>query len=85
MSNGLFDPKSLVHFIDRIELLEGEKEAISDDIKDVYAEAKSKGFDAVMIRKVIAARKKSVEEVQGEQELFNTYYASTFVVSDDSD
>ncbi len=39
-------------FIERIERLEEEKKTIADDIKDVYGEAKSMGFDAKILRKV---------------------------------
>ena len=37
-------------FIERIEKLEEEKKALSDDIKDVYAEAKGTGFDVKILR-----------------------------------
>ncbi|KQM37961.1 DUF2312 domain-containing protein [Sphingomonas sp. Leaf10] len=43
--------------IERIERLESEKRGISDDIKDVYAEAKSTGFDVKTIRKIISLRR----------------------------
>ena len=42
-------------FIERIERLEEEKKTIADDIKDVYGEAKSSGFDPAILKKVIAA------------------------------
>ncbi|NIJ57175.1 uncharacterized protein (UPF0335 family) [Pseudochelatococcus lubricantis] len=44
-------------FVERIERLEEEKAAISDDIKEVYAELKGRGFDAKAIRKIVALRK----------------------------
>ena len=44
-------------FIERIERLEEEKKAFADDIRDVYAEAKSTGFDAKTMRKIISLRK----------------------------
>lgn len=43
--------------IERIERLEEEKKGISDDIKDVYAEAKSTGFDVKTMREVVKLRK----------------------------
>jgi len=53
-------------FLERIERLEDEKSAISEDIKSVYAEAKSTGYDVKIMRKVIALRKmdeaKRIEE-----------------------
>ena len=56
MTNGV-NSGHLRAFIERIEKLEEEKRAISDDIKDVYAEAKSSGFDAKAIRKIVAMRR----------------------------
>jgi uncharacterized protein (UPF0335 family) len=47
----------LRQFIERIEKLEEEKRVIADDIKDVYAEAKSTGYDAKMMRKIVAMRR----------------------------
>jgi uncharacterized protein (UPF0335 family) len=53
-------------FLERIERLESEKAAIAEDIKAVYAEAKGTGYDAKIMRKVIALRKmddaKRIEE-----------------------
>lgn len=44
-------------FIDRVEHLEENKSAIATDIKDVYSEAKSYGYDVPTMRKVVARRK----------------------------
>ncbi len=44
-------------FVERVERLEAEKKATSDDIKDVYAEAKASGFDPKVLREVIRIRK----------------------------
>ena len=44
-------------FIERIERLEEEKKGISDDIKDVYLEAKSQGYDAKTMRAIVRLRK----------------------------
>ncbi|WP_152048064.1 DUF2312 domain-containing protein [Aureimonas psammosilenae] len=52
----------LKSFVERIERLEEEKKTISDDIKDVYAEAKGNGFDTKVLRKVIAIRKQDQNE-----------------------
>ncbi|KQQ79493.1 MULTISPECIES: DUF2312 domain-containing protein [Aureimonas] len=49
-------------FVERIERLEEEKKQISDDIKDVYAEAKGNGFDVKVLRKVISLRKQDANE-----------------------
>lgn len=52
-------------FIERVEKLEEEKKAISDDIRDVFAEAKANGFDVKALKRVIAIRK----DVDGHAEL----------------
>ena len=49
-------------FVERIERLEEEKKTISDDIKDVYAEAKGTGFDTKALRKIVAERKQDAAE-----------------------
>lgn len=43
--------------IERIERLEEEKKGIADDIKDVYGEAKSTGFDVKTLREIVRLRK----------------------------
>lgn len=43
--------------VERVERLEEEKRGISDDIKDVYAEVKSVGYEAKIVRKIVALRK----------------------------
>lgn len=60
-------------FVERIERLEGEKTTISDDIKEVYAEAKGNGFDVPAMRKVIALRKKDTAERQEEAAMLELY------------
>ena len=60
-------------FIERIEKLEEEKRAISDDVKDIYSEAKGTGFDPKIIRKIIALRKKSADARAEEAELLKLY------------
>ena len=60
-------------FIERIENLEEEKSAIADQVKEVYAEAKAGGFDTKTIRKVIALRKKTEDEISEEEALLELY------------
>ncbi len=55
-------PDLLRSFIERIERLEDEKAVLALDLKEVYQEAKSEGFDPKIIRKVIALRKQDVIE-----------------------
>ncbi|MFD2233177.1 DUF2312 domain-containing protein [Phaeospirillum tilakii] len=67
---------ALRQFVDRIERLEEEKKALSDDIKDVYAQAKSQGFDIKILRKIISLRKKDRQEREEEEEILALYLAA---------
>ncbi|WP_420415087.1 DUF2312 domain-containing protein [Roseibium sp.] len=60
-------------FIERIERLEEEKTVISDDIKDVYAEAKGNGYDVKILRKVVSLRKKQPHEREEEEAVLDLY------------
>ena len=60
-------------FVEKIERLEAEKKALADDIRDIYTEAKSTGFDAPTIRKLVSERKKSKEKRAEQMELFDLY------------
>jgi len=62
--------------IERAERLEEEKKAIADDIKDVLAEAKARGYDTKAIRKIMQIRKKKKEEFQEEEAILETYMAA---------
>jgi uncharacterized protein (UPF0335 family) len=59
--------------IDRIERLEEEKKALTSDIKDIYAESKSAGFEPTVIRQLIRLRKKEPAEVEEEETLLDIY------------
>jgi uncharacterized protein (UPF0335 family) len=65
--------ENLRQFIERIERLEDEKKSISSDIKEVYAEAKSNGFDNKIMKKVIALRKMDKTEMEEQEELLKIY------------
>lgn len=65
--------KQLKSFVERIEHLEEEKKGISDDIRDVFAEAKGQGFDTKVMRQVIRLRKKDSAERQEEEALLDLY------------
>ncbi|MBV8911994.1 MAG: DUF2312 domain-containing protein [Acetobacteraceae bacterium] len=62
--------------IERIERLEEERKALGSDIKDIYAEAKSAGFDVAVIRQLIRIRKREPSEVEEEQSLLDVYRAA---------
>ncbi|MDE2517399.1 MAG: DUF2312 domain-containing protein [Rhodospirillales bacterium] len=59
--------------IDRIERLEEERKALASDIKDIYAEAKSAGFDVKVIRQLIRIRKQEPADVEEQETLLDLY------------
>lgn len=63
----------LKSIVERIERLEEEKKTISDDIKEVYAEAKGNGYDVKVLRKVVALRKRDLEERKEEEAILDLY------------
>jgi len=67
---------ALRQFVDRIERLEDEKKGLSDDIKDVYGQAKSQGFDVKVLRKIISLRKKDRQEREEEEQILALYLAA---------
>jgi uncharacterized protein (UPF0335 family) len=69
-------------FIERIERLEEEKKGITDDIRDVFAEAKGNGFDTKIMRQVIRLRKKDTAERQEEEAILDLYLSALGMVSD---
>ena len=60
-------------FIERIERLEEEKKSFADDIRDVYAEAKSTGFDAKTMRAIVRLRKMEKHHRDEADALLETY------------
>jgi len=68
-----FAKGQLKAIIERIEKLEEEKKAISDDIKDVYGEAKGNGFDVKALRTIIRMRKQDADERQEQETILETY------------
>ena len=60
-------------FVERIERLEEEKKTISDDIRDVYAEAKANGFATKALRVVIRMRKEDADERKEHEAILETY------------
>lgn len=60
-------------FVERIERLEEEKKATSEDIREVYAEAKGTGFDTKALRTVIRMRKQDTDERREQQVVLETY------------
>jgi uncharacterized protein (UPF0335 family) len=65
--------EELKQFIERIERLEEEKKAIADDVKDVFAEAKGRGFDTKAIRTIVRLRSKEPHEREEEEAILELY------------
>lgn len=63
-------------FIERYEQLEQERKAISDGMKEVMAEAKGRGYDVKVLRKVIALRKRDRDDIAEEEAILEMYKAA---------
>ena len=63
----------LKSFIERLERLSEEKNNISFDIKEVFSEAKSSGYDTKIMRKILALRKIDIDERLEQETLLKTY------------
>lgn len=62
--------------IERVERLEVEKGEIAEQIKEVFAEAKSNGFDVKIIRKVVRLRKQDRAKRQEEEAILDLYLSA---------
>ncbi len=68
-----FAKDQLKAIVERIERLQEEKKAIGDDIADVYAEAKSNGFDKKALHTVVRLRAQDVNERKEQEAIVETY------------
>lgn len=68
--------EELRQFIERYEQLEAEKKAIADQMKEVMAEAKGRGYDTKVLRRLIALRKRKPSEVAEEEAVLEIYKAA---------
>lgn len=78
-----FAQGQLRSLIERIERLEEEKKAIAADIKEIYGEAKSSGFDTKIMRKVVSLRKKDSAERQEEEAMLDLYLGALGMIPAD--
>ncbi len=76
MAEGTVAADELRLLTERIERLEEEKKAISDDVKDVYGEAKSRGYDTKTIRAIVRLRKMENHVREEAEALLETYKAA---------
>lgn len=70
---GGIDANRLRSIIERIERLEQEKSGITSDIRDIFAEAKSAGFDTKILRAMIKLRKMNAADRDEQEYLIETY------------
>ncbi len=70
------EAKHLASFIERIERLEEDKKQVSEDIKDVYSEAKGTGYDIKIMRKIVTIRKQDKDKRREEEEILELYLAA---------
>jgi uncharacterized protein (UPF0335 family) len=73
MTKAAFAKDRLRSFIERVERLEEEKKALTDDIKEVYAEAKGEGFCTKTMRTVVRLRKLDKADFQEAEAMLDTY------------
>lgn len=72
-NHGALDNQQLITIVERIEKLNEDTANIAADIKEIYSEAKSAGFDPKYIKKCIALRAKDPDEIDEEDELMRMY------------
>lgn len=68
--------EELQQFIERFEQLAAERKEIGDQQKEVLAEAKGRGYDTKIIRKIIALRKRSADAIAEEEAILEMYKAA---------
>ncbi|MBL9029569.1 MAG: DUF2312 domain-containing protein [Caedimonas sp.] len=72
----------LRQYIEQIEKLEEEKANIANDIREVFAEAKSNGFDPKIMRQVLKIRKMNKDELAEQEEVLNVYLQALGMATD---
>ena len=70
----------LKQFIERVEQLEAEKKDIAEQIKECMAEAKGRGYDAKVLKKIIALRKRKPDDIAEEEAVLAMYLAALGMV-----
>ena len=68
--------------VDRIERLEEERKALGSDIRDIYAEAKSAGFEVKVLRQLIRERRQEAADVEEQATLLDVYKRALGMLSD---
>lgn len=73
LDSGEIAGEQLLRFIDRIERLEEEKAEVATQVRDVYAEAKSQGFDPKIMRQIVRLRKRDPNDIEEEEAILHLY------------
>ena len=73
MSEATVSDEQLRLFIERIEPLEEEKKGIADDIRDVYLESKSQGYDPKIMRQIVRLRKMPIHDRKEMEAILDVY------------
>jgi uncharacterized protein (UPF0335 family) len=77
-----FAKDQLKSIVERIERLEEDKKTISDDIRDVYAEAKGNGYDVKALRAIVRLRRQDPNERHEQETILETYMAALGMLAD---
>ena len=80
MDASVIAKEQLLSIIERVERLEEEKKGISDDIKEVFAEAKANGYDTKVLRKVVSIRKQEPQEREEQEAILDLYLTALGMV-----
>lgn len=70
----------LRQFVERIEQLDAEKKDIAEQIKETFAEAKGRGYDTKILRKLIALRKRRADDLAEEEAILDMYRSALGMV-----
>lgn len=68
-----YSTEELKTIVERLERLNTEKDSISDDIREIFNEAKGQGFDPKIIRQVLKIRKAEPSELEEQEYILTTY------------
>lgn len=82
MTKAVFASSQLRSFIERVERLNEEQKALSDDIKEVYSEAAGQGFDVKIMRQVVKLRKLETAELQEQDAILDLYRSALGMLHD---
>jgi uncharacterized protein (UPF0335 family) len=74
--------RQVASYIERVERLEEEKAVLADDVKDVWMEAKSQGFDVPAMKRILKMRKADQAKLQEHETIFDTYLHALGALSD---